>query len=95
MAELYEEVHEIKGTLADLPVLISFKHCYRVVPEADYGADADGRRGVKRTCLEDEDVTDIHVSIDGHESPVSELHPNSQAEINSQIAEFLETLEYE
>ena len=91
MAELQEHDHKIPGILASLPVTISFRHSYRLTVDKDYGADADGRRGETAYMIDDEDVTDITVS----DQPLAELHPDSRPEIMSQIAEYLETVEYE
>ena len=90
-----EHIREFLGTLADKPVTISFKHSYRLVVDPAYGADADGRRGVRQEFIEDEDVTDISVTLGNTTTHIETLHPDSQSEIMSEIAQFLETLEYD
>ena len=70
-------------------VPVRFERHFEIAYDSNYGADADGNRGMPMTFVEDDYAEDI--VVDG--IPLIEMTPETQTVVNQEIDSWLESNE--
>lgn len=75
---------EVLGGIIDVEV--EFDRHTAFYTDPSYGADADGRRGVKRTFVDDDMATNVYV--DGHQ--ISQFDAKFQDDVMASVEAWME-----
>lgn len=64
-SEGHNEVEiDIEIEIDDIPYRVVFDRCFDIVKDSNYGADADGNRGIVAYFVEDDRYENVQVEID-------------------------------